>query len=189
MLRYAIYQNKITGSNGEGKYYGRLTHEAMSFEEFVKHLAGHNSSFTEGTFNAVLIDTMNCLRELLLLGKAVRLGDMGIFSLGAITEGAETARDIDQKHRTGFHASNIKGLRVNWYLGKKFNAKDLYNDATFKEAGKYSPDEGDGNTGGGSANVKDDKPSQGGGSSSGVVDGGSSSGSNIGEDGEGTVVE
>lgn len=178
MLRYRIYKNQIAGNKGEGMYYGKLTHEAMTFAEFIQHLAGHNASFTEGTFYAVLTDTMNCLRELLLLGKAVRLGDMGIFSLGAVTEGTETAKDIDKEHRTGFHVANIKGLRVNWYLGKKFNVKQLYNDATFKEAGKYSIDEGDGSTsddqGGGSADVKGDdqtdqtdKPSQGGGSSSG----------------------
>ena len=169
MLRFRIYKNQISGNKGEGLYYGKLTHETMTFDEFIKHLAGHNASFTEGTFYAVLTDTMNCLRELLLLGKAVRLGDMGIFSLGAVTEGTETVKDIDKEHRTGFHVVNIKGLRVNWYLGKKFNAKQLFNDATFKEAGPYSIDEGDGDNGGGSADVKGDegnqktdKPSQGG---------------------------
>lgn len=168
MLRFRIYKNQIAGNKGEGLYYGKLTHETMTFDEFIQHLAGHNASFTEGTFYAVLTDTMNCLRELLLLGKAVRLGDMGIFSLGAVTEGSETAKDVDKEHRTGFHVANIKGLRVNWYLGKKFNAKQLFNDATFKEAGKYSIDEGDGDNGGGSADVKGDeddqktdKPSQG----------------------------
>lgn len=122
-------------------YYGKLTHETMTFDEFIKHLVSHNASFTEGTFFAVLTDTMNCLRELLLLDKAVRLGDMGIFSLGAVTEGTETAKDIDKER---FHVANIK------------------------EAGKYSIDEGDGDNDGGSADVKGDegdqktdKPSQG----------------------------
>lgn len=104
---------------------------------------------------AVFTDTMNCLRELLLLGKAVRLGDMGIFSLGAITEGTETAKDIDKEHKTGFHVANIKGLRVNWYLGKKFNAQDLFDKATFKEATAYTPDEGDGDNGSGSDSKAD----------------------------------
>lgn len=187
MLRFRIYKNQIAGNKGEGLYYGKLTHETMTFDEFIQHLAGHNASFTEGTFYAVLTDTMNCLRELLLLGKAVRLGDMGIFSLGAVTEGSETAKDIDKEHRTGFHVANIKGLRVNWYLGKKFNAKQLFNDATFKEAGKYSIDEGDGDNGGGSADVKGDegdqktdKPSQGDSGAGDTEEYGSGSGSDGG---------
>lgn len=182
MLRYRIIKNQIKTSPAYGKYYGKLLHEILTYEEFIEHLAAHNTSFTEGTFQAVLTDTMNCLRELLLLGKAVRLGDMGIFSLGAITEGTETAKDIDKEHKTGFHVANIKGLRVNWYLGKKFNAQDLFDKATFKEATAYTPDEGDGGNGSGNDSKadtdKDEKPTTPSGSGNGgsSSSGGSSSG-------------
>lgn len=147
MLRYKVQKCNLTGSRADGKYYGRLTHELMEFDELTKYLAGKNTSFTEGTFQAVLTDTMVALRELLLMGKSVRLGDMGIFSLGMTSEGAETLRDTAKDHKTGFHVANIKGLRVNWLLGKRFDPKQLFADATFKEAGKYTPDEGDGGSG------------------------------------------
>lgn len=155
MLRYKIQKCNLTGSKADGKYYGRLTHELMEFDELTKYLAGKNTSFTEGTFQAVLVDTMNALRELLLMGKSVRLGEMGIFSLGMTSEGAETLRDVDKDHKTGFHVSNIKGLKVNWLLGKRFDPKQLFVDASFKEAGKYTPDEGDGSTTGGGGSKAD----------------------------------
>lgn len=161
MLRYKVQKCNLTGSKADGKYYGRLTHELMEFDELIKYLAGKNTSFTEGTFQAVLVDTMNALRELLLMGKSVRLGEMGIFSLGMTSEGAETLRDVDKDHKTGFHVANIKGLKVNWLLGKRFETKQLFADATFKEAGKYTPDEGDGGSG-----DKADTGGDGGGSSS-----------------------
>lgn len=169
MLRFKIFKCNLTGSKADGKYYARITHELMEFDELVKYLAGKNTSFTEGTFQAVLTDTMNALRELLLMGKSVRLGDMGIFSIGCESEGAETLRDVDKDHRTGFHVSNIKGVRVNWMLGKRFEPKQLFADASFKEAGKYTPDE-DGAGGGTPAGADGDGKVDAGGT---VVPGGS----------------
>ena len=134
MIKYKKYQNKNDDSTAYGKWFARLVHEMMEFDEFIEHMANHHCVFSEATIRGVLIEMEVCLRELLLEGKAVRIDDLGIFTLGAKTKGENEKED--------FTAANIKSLCVNLYLGKRFRAKDLLADAKFKEADMYI---GDGN--------------------------------------------
>ncbi len=135
MISYKKYQNKNTNSATFGKWYARSVNQIVEFDEFVKHMANHHCAFGESAIRGVLIEMETCLRELLLDGKAVRLGDMGIFKMGMQTVAADTAKD--------FTADNIKNVRVNWFLGKRFRAAGLYSDAKFREASKYSVDDVD----------------------------------------------
>lgn len=134
MLKYKKYQNKNTSSSAYGKWYGRLVHELLEFDEFIEHMANHHCVFSEATIRGVLIEMETCLRELLLEGKAVRIDELGIFALGVKTNGELTADK--------FTADSIKGVNVNLFLGKRFRARNLFADARFKEADKYI---GDGN--------------------------------------------
>lgn len=134
MLKYKKYQNKNEHSQAYGKWYGRLVHELLEFDEFIEHMANHHCVFSEATIRGVLIEMETCLRELLLEGKAVRIDDLGIFALGAKTTGALTADK--------FTADSITGVGVNLFLGKRFRARNLFADAKFKETDKYI---GDGN--------------------------------------------
>lgn len=129
MIRYKLYQG--TNPLTKGKWYARASHEAVTFDEFVKHIANHHCIFSEATLRAVLGEVKVCLRELLLEGKAVRIDDLGIFSLSIKSTGVSTLKKFNV-------ASNIQGVRVNWYLGKQFTAAELFKDATFKEFGTYS---------------------------------------------------
>ena len=130
MIRYKKYQNKNMKSACYGKWYGKAVHELVELDELVKHMAEHHCVFSEATIKGVLIEMDTCLRELLLEGKAVRLDALGIFRIGLETDGAYTAAK--------FTADNIKGVRLNLYLGSRFRAADLYKDAKFREAGIYS---------------------------------------------------
>lgn len=131
MIRYKLYQGTSTRTGTKGKWYARAAHEAVTFDQFVKHIANHHCIFSEATLRAVLGEVKVCLRELLLEGKAVRIDDLGIFSLGITSSGAQTRKQFNV-------ASNILGVHINWYLGKQFTASELRKDATFKEAGTYS---------------------------------------------------
>lgn len=132
MIRYKKYQNKNSESPAFGKWYGRAVHELMEFDEFIEHMANHHCAFSEATIRGVLIEMECCLRELLLEGKAVRIDELGIFTVGLETEGTVTSKE--------FTADNIKSVRMNIYLGKRFRAKQLREDAKFKEADKYVGD-------------------------------------------------
>lgn len=142
MIRYKKYKSNVEGVT-KNKWYGRSVTELLEFEDFVKHMANHHCVFGESTIRGVLIEMQVCMRELLLEGKAVRLDDLGIFRIGLETAGADTAKE--------FTADNIRAVRLNLYLGKRFRAADLYKDAKFREAGKYDGgDDGGGETAGGS---------------------------------------
>ncbi len=59
------------------------------------------------------------MREMLLEGKMIRLGDLGDFIVSLQSRGAETAEK--------FSAQNITGVNVTWDAGAEF--RDLINDA------------------------------------------------------------
>lgn len=133
MLRYKKYRENRETSRFNGQWYARAVHQLLEFDEFVKHMANHHCVFSEATIRGVLIEAETCLRELLLDGKAVRFDDLGIFRIGLKTAPAHDAQD--------FMAENIRGVRMNLYLGRRFRAADLYKDARFKEADKYAVDD------------------------------------------------
>ena len=131
MIHYKVKQNNREGSVTEGKWYARATHELMEFDEFINHMATHHCAFSEATIRGVLIETENCLRELLLEGKAVRLDQLGIFKIGLKTKAADTAADFNARQ-------NVVGCRMNLFLGKRFKAADLYADMKIREADTYA---------------------------------------------------
>jgi predicted histone-like DNA-binding protein len=130
MIKYKKYQNRNEESRAYKKWFGRAVHELMEFDEFVEHMANHHCVYSEGTIRGVLIEMEICLRELLLEGKAVRFDDLGIFRIGLQTRGADSSSD--------FSAENIRGIRMNLYLGKRFRAAQLFKEAKFREADLYA---------------------------------------------------
>ena len=48
--------------------------------------------YSRGTVHGVMMDMLDCLKELILDGKSVRLGDLGLFSIGMSSHG-EVSRD------------------------------------------------------------------------------------------------
>ena len=47
-------------------YATAVTDREMNFEEFVTHISEHNSPYSRGTVHGVLMDTLDCLQELIL---------------------------------------------------------------------------------------------------------------------------
>lgn len=90
--------------------------EVVSLEEFSNHISSHNSKYGKADVIAVLTESVDCLREMLLDGKKVQLGDMGSFSIGLNSRGAVLAEAFNP-------ASHIKDVHVNWSPSAKF--KDL----------------------------------------------------------------
>ena len=83
-----------TGENaGKELWYATVvTDREMDFEQFVDHISSHNSPYSRGTVHGVMMDMLDCLKELILDGKSVRLGDLGLFSIGMSSRG-EVSRD------------------------------------------------------------------------------------------------
>lgn len=84
------WQNGNSKSSGYGKIYQRVViTEILTTDEFAQHIAGHGSPYTRDVINGVLMAACDCLVELCMDSKAVRLSDLGIFKMGVHAEGAD----------------------------------------------------------------------------------------------------
>ena len=83
-LKYRRYAAKSPQDpDAPAKWYARAVQDrTVEFEDFVTHISEHNSPYSRGVIHGVLIDMLACLKELVLDGKSVRLGDLGLFSVG-----------------------------------------------------------------------------------------------------------
>ena len=105
-LKYKLYQDNRKNSTNKGKWYARAVQDrTVDFEAFVTHMAEHNSPYSRGIIHGVLIDMLSCLQELVLDGKSVRLGELGLFSLGIASTAANSAKEWTAD-------SNIKGVHL-----------------------------------------------------------------------------
>ena len=95
--------------------------EVMTIEKFAKHIATHGCVYSRADISAILYMAVDCMRELLLDGKKVRLGDLGDFSVSLSSRGAADAQS--------FTAQNITDVKVVWDAGSAF--KTLLPEAEF----------------------------------------------------------
>ena len=95
--------------------------DVMTIEKFAKHITSHGSVYSRADISAILYMAVDCMREMLLEGKKIRLGDLGDFSILLASKGAETADK--------FTAQNITNVKVQWEPGQQF--KNLLEDAEF----------------------------------------------------------
>ena len=95
--------------------------DVMTIEKFARHIATHGCVYSRADISAILYMAVDCMREQLLEGKKIRLGDLGDFSVNLSSKGAETADK--------FTAQNITGVNVVWDPGMEF--KNLLAEAEF----------------------------------------------------------
>ena len=174
--------------------------EVMNIEKFARHISTHGCVYSRADISAILYLAVDCMREQLLEGKKIRLGDLGDFSINLTSKGADSAEK--------FSSQNITGVNVIWEPGMEF--KSLFADAEFNlvasrsaqaallkaiKAGQTvvditqpeTPEDPDDNTSGGT----DENPSGGDNSGSGSDNtgsgsGGTDSGSGSGGSGDGS---
>ena len=65
--------------------------EVMGIEKFARHIADHGTTYSRADIMAILYMAVDCMREQLLEGKKIRLGELGDFSLSLSSKGAESA--------------------------------------------------------------------------------------------------
>ena len=95
--------------------------DIVTIEKFAKHITSHGSVYSRADISAILYMAVDCMREMLLEGKKIRLGDLGDFSVLLSSKGAE---DADK-----FTAQNITDVKVQWEPGQQF--KTLRDEAEF----------------------------------------------------------
>lgn len=135
-LKYRKYQENRPGAF-KGKWYGKAVHDrTVDFEDFVTHMSEHNLPYSRGVIHGVLLDMLSCMQELVLDGKSVRLGELGLFSIGMSTTPAATAQE--------FTSANIKGVHLNVRNTKTWSNQELRKRCRLTELTAYAgtPQEG-----------------------------------------------
>ena len=111
----------LVASEVQNAFAGAQYTDVMTIEKFARHIASHGCVYSRADISAILYLAVDCMREQLLEGKKIRLGDLGDFSVSISSKGAETADK--------FSAQNITGVNVVWDCGQEF--KNLIADAEF----------------------------------------------------------
>ncbi len=117
-----LHPVKVSLPNEKKVYAYAQAQSVMSLKEFSKHISDHGSVFDRSVVEGVLIKAVECLREQLLLGRIVQLGDMGNFRVTLKSNPTDLASE--------FTSQNICGVKVQWHPGSSF--KNLLNDASFQ---------------------------------------------------------
>ena len=100
-------------------------YQLLDLGKMAGHMAGHASKYSKGDIMAVTTELTSCIREQLLLGNKIQLGDLGAFSVTLISKGADNAES--------FSTSLIQKVKVHWEPSAEFT--DLLNDCEFEFVG------------------------------------------------------
>ena len=125
MIDYSLGLRLLTPGDPESKRevcaYAQAR-QVLNITALAKHIQTHGSPYTRDIIVGVLTKTVDCIRELLLDGNKVQLGEMGAFYVTLTSDGVEDA--------TKFNPSDhITAVKVHWERSKAF--ADLLPEATF----------------------------------------------------------
>ena len=98
--------------------------ENLTLEAFAKHISTHGSIYTRDVIQGVLTKAVDCMREQLLQGNKIQLGELGSFVCGIRVKGAESAEECT--------AANIRGIVVNFTPGASLKSASLMEDAEWE---------------------------------------------------------
>ena len=95
-----LYLSKVTEnseSEQAGKLYARVSYkETLSVQDMARHMAEHNSAFSQGSITGILIDFVKCIREQVLMGNTVKIDNLAIFKATVEANALETIYDAQQ---------------------------------------------------------------------------------------------
>ena len=110
---------------GNKTYPAAQYRQVLDLSAMAAHMTAHSSKYDKGDVMAVATQLTSCIREQLLLGNKVVLGDLGAFCVSLISESADNAES--------FSTALIKKVKVRWEPSSEF--QDLLNEATFEYVG------------------------------------------------------
>ena len=95
-----LYLSKVTEtseSEQAGKLYARVSYkQTLGVMDMARHMAEHNTAFSEGLITGILIDFVRCVREQVLNGNTVKIDNLAIFKATVEANGLEVLYDPQQ---------------------------------------------------------------------------------------------
>ena len=109
MIELYLTRNNNETSEAYGKYYPRVSYkQTMNIHDMAKHMAEHNTPFSEGTIEGILRDFVKCTREQTLMGNTVKVDDLAIFKVSAIGNGCAKLYDPETDKTISASIGSIK---------------------------------------------------------------------------------
>lgn len=133
------YKNNNSESSAYNKTYGRFVYtETISTDEFAAHISSHGSPFDRATVMGVLASACDCLLEMTLDSKRVRLGDLGTFYMSAESEGVESEEDFGSSNIKKVHLRFLPNMKHSYALDSVSNRRkaSFVDIANLMESGK-----------------------------------------------------
>ena len=130
MIRYILKKCKNARQAIFGKLFAYpVIEETVNEDDLAEHMASHNTPFSQGAIKGMLTDMVQCIHELLLEGKNVKISNLAIFSIGIKNAkgGAENEEDFSVQ-------KNIQGVKLRARATGIMLAKGLKLNATLKKA-------------------------------------------------------
>ena len=95
-----LYLTKVTENSEReqaGKTYARVDYkETLNVQDMARHMAEHNTAFSEGSITGILIDFVKCIREQVLNGNTVKIDNLAIFKATVEANPLEVLYDAEQ---------------------------------------------------------------------------------------------
>lgn len=120
-MEYELYQNTNQSVSCCGRWFARAVHEPLTFKELCRHVANHSRILDESTVSAVMVALEDEVRQLLLDGRSVPLGELG--SLSLTLESASVAHPSDFRPER-----DVKSVRLRIYPGRALHTSKLRHD-------------------------------------------------------------
>lgn len=125
-MDYELYQNTNRQNSCYGRWFARAVHEPVLFKELCRHVAVHSRTLDVGTIVAVMTALEAEVRDLLLDGRSVQLGELGSLSLTLDSASVERASDFRPER-------DVKGVRLRIYPGRALQTARLRQDMTLRQ--------------------------------------------------------
>ncbi|MCD8285210.1 MAG: HU family DNA-binding protein [Prevotellaceae bacterium] len=128
-INYSLYVQSVDPKDpdSEKKVYAKAQSiGTKTLSQLAKHIAEHNSKYNRADVEGVLNSLLDCIKELLLDGWRIQLGELGTFYCNFRCKGADS---VDE-----FTVANILRVLVNWNRGEMF--KNLLSEVEFTYVGR-----------------------------------------------------
>ncbi len=122
-VKVHVVERRVMAGEHEGQYrfYGRLKARGkVLFEQLCEKIM-HQSTTSQGEVELVLHSLLVIIREQLLMGNVVQLGDLGNMRISVGSRGADT--------KELFHVSMMKKPRLLFVPGRRL--KEMLRDVTY----------------------------------------------------------
>ena len=130
MIRYVLRQNSNELSKVFGKFFAfPVIEETVDLAGLSEHMSSHNTPFSKGVIKGLLTDMVNCIKELLLEGKNVKIDDLAIFSIGI--KNAKGGADSEEDFTV---SKNVQSVKLRSRATGILVAKSLNLSASLKRA-------------------------------------------------------